>query len=91
MTYNIINSDPGHTHSKQQLNKNLKITFASPPKGTMEKEKKKNKKKKKQLQRFALHAYARRRKKQKATVKRFALQANVINTSCLYTETVLSS
>ena len=28
-TYHIINSDPGHTRSKQQLDKTLKITFAS--------------------------------------------------------------
>ena len=40
----FINSDPGHMHSKQQLNKNLRITCASPSKSTGEKEKKKKKK-----------------------------------------------
>ena len=43
---NIINSDPGRTHSKQQLHKFLKITFASLSKNTDEKEKKKEKKRK---------------------------------------------
>ena len=37
--YHIINSDPGHTHSNQQLDKNLKITFAIPPKSADENEK----------------------------------------------------
>ena len=35
--YHIIDSDPGHTLWKQQLDKYLKITFASPPKSTDEK------------------------------------------------------
>ena len=39
--YHIINSDPGHTHSKQQLDKHFKITFTSPSKGTDDKEKEK--------------------------------------------------
>ena len=30
--YHIINSDPGHMRSKQQLDKYWKITFASPSK-----------------------------------------------------------
>ena len=37
----INNSDPGHTHLKQQFDKNLKITFASPPGKGDEKEKEK--------------------------------------------------
>ena len=41
--YHIINSDPGHTRSKQQLDKTLKITFASLSRKNEEKEKKKNK------------------------------------------------
>ena len=41
--YHIINSDPGHTRSKQQLDKTLKITFASLSRKSEEKEKKKNK------------------------------------------------
>ena len=37
------NSDPGHTRSKQQLDKTLKITFAScPEKVTRRKKRKKN-------------------------------------------------
>ena len=47
--YHIINSDPGHTRSKQQLDKTLEITFASLSKSTDEKEKEK-KKKESQLQ-----------------------------------------
>ena len=43
-TYQVINSNPGHTRSKQQLNKNFKITFASPSKSTGEMEKEKEKK-----------------------------------------------
>ena len=39
--YHIINSDPGHTRSKQQLDKTLKITFTSTSKNTAEKEKEK--------------------------------------------------
>ena len=38
--YHIINSDPGHTRSKQQLDKTLKITFASLSRKSDEKEKK---------------------------------------------------
>ena len=37
--YHIINSDPGHTLSKQQKDENLNITFASPFKITHEKNK----------------------------------------------------
>ena len=40
--YHINNSDPGHTDLKQQLEKNMKITFTSPSKKTTEKEKEKN-------------------------------------------------
>ena len=39
--YHVINSDPGHTHSEQQLDKNLKITFASLSRKSDEKERKK--------------------------------------------------
>ena len=41
--YHIINSDPGHTSSEQQLDKTLKITFASLSRKSDEKEKKKKK------------------------------------------------
>ena len=37
--HHIINSDPGHTRSKQHLDKTSKITFTSPSKNTAEKEK----------------------------------------------------
>ena len=57
--YDIVNSDPGHTRSKQQLDKTLKITFASLSKSTDEKEKQKKKKK----------------KKRKAIAKRYAVPA----------------
>ena len=43
MAYNIVISDPGHTHSKQQFNKYLKITFASPSKSIDEKKKERKK------------------------------------------------
>ena len=39
-----INSDPGRSLSKQQLDKYLKINFTSPSRNTDEKEKKKKKK-----------------------------------------------
>ena len=42
--YHIINTDPGHTRSKQQLDKSLKTTFASLSRKSDEKEKKKKKK-----------------------------------------------
>ena len=38
-SYHIVKSDSGQMLSKQQLNKNLKITIASPFKSTGEKEK----------------------------------------------------
>ena len=44
MTYHIGNSDPGHMYLKQQLEKNMKITFTSPSKNSAEKEEKKKKK-----------------------------------------------
>ena len=53
-TYHSINSDPVHTRSKRQLDKNLKITFTSPSKSTDEKEKV-GKKRKAIAKRFALH------------------------------------
>ena len=37
--YQINNSDSGHTRSKAQSDKNLKITFASPSKNALEKKK----------------------------------------------------
>ena len=43
MAYHIVDSDLGHTHSKQQLDKNLKIHFASPSKSTDKKEEEKKK------------------------------------------------
>ena len=42
--YHIINSDPGHTRSKQELDKTLKLTFVSLSKSTDEKEKAEKKK-----------------------------------------------
>ena len=39
-TYHIINSDPGHTRSEQQLDKTLKITFAGLSRKSDEREKK---------------------------------------------------
>ena len=42
--YHIINSDPGHTRSEQQLNKTLKITVANLSRKSDEKGKKKKKK-----------------------------------------------
>ena len=39
--YHIINSDPGHTRSKQELDKTLKITFASLSRKSDKKEKRK--------------------------------------------------
>ena len=41
-TYHINKSNPGHTRLKQQLEKNLKITFASPFKNVVEKKKENN-------------------------------------------------
>ena len=38
---NVNNSDHGHTHLKQQLEKNLKITSASPSKNAVERKKEK--------------------------------------------------
>ena len=46
MAYHIINSDPGHTCWKEQLDKTLKIAFAS----LSRKSEKKEKKEKKQLE-----------------------------------------
>ena len=40
--YHINNSDTDHTLWKQQLDKNLKITFASPSKDVVEKKKENN-------------------------------------------------
>ena len=40
-TYHINNSNAGHTRLKQQLEKNLKLTFASSPKNAVEKNKEK--------------------------------------------------
>ena len=54
MVYHINNSDPGHTRLRQQLEKNLKITFASPSKNAVEK--KKEKKIMAIAKLFALHA-----------------------------------
>ena len=48
--YHIINSNPGHMRSKQQLEKTLKITFVSLSKSTDEKEKEKKEEKKKERQ-----------------------------------------
>ena len=38
---NVNNSDHGHTHLKQQLEKNLKITSANPSKNTVQRKKEK--------------------------------------------------
>ena len=53
--YHIINSDPGHTHSKQQSSKYLKTTLSVLSKSTNEKENEK-KKRKGNCKRFALYA-----------------------------------
>ena len=53
----IINSDPGHTRSKQQLNKDLKITIVSLFKSTGEKDKGR-KERKTITKHFELHANA---------------------------------
>lgn len=41
MAYPIKKFDPGHTRSKEQLNKNLKMNFASLPKKMQRRRKKK--------------------------------------------------
>ena len=69
-----INSDPGHAPSKQQLDKNLKITFASPSKGNDQKEKEK-KKRKAIAMRFALHADAKQSKRSKNSQTGFSYHA----------------
>ena len=61
--YHIVNSNPGHTRSKQQLDKTLKVTFASLSRKSDEKEKMKKRKKKKKTRMaiaklFAFHANA---------------------------------
>ena len=57
--YHIIDSDPGHMRSKQQLNKTLKITFASLSRNGDENEKKKKKKNRMAIAKvFAFHANA---------------------------------
>ena len=43
MAYHFINSDPGYTRSKQQLDKTSKINFASLPRKSDKKEKQTNK------------------------------------------------
>ena len=55
--YHIINSDPGHTRPMQQLDKTLKITFASLSRKSDEKEKKK-KRLECNAKLFAFHANA---------------------------------
>ena len=45
--YHIVNSDPDRTRSKQQLDKILKVIFASLSKSSDKKEKDKKKRKKK--------------------------------------------
>ena len=57
--YHIINSDPGHTRSKQQLDKTLKITFATLSRKSDEKEKKKKKKKKTNKLEWQLQSFLR--------------------------------
>ena len=56
--YHIINSDPGHTRPKQQLDKTLKIIFASLSRKSDEKEKKKKKNRMAIAKLFVLHANA---------------------------------
>ena len=58
--YHIVNSDPGHTRPKQQLDKTLKIIFASVSKSTDEKGKH-TKKRKTIAKRHALHTNAKKR------------------------------
>ena len=54
--YHIINSDPGHTRSKQQLDKTLNVTFASLSRKSDEKEKKKKKTRMAIAKLYAFHA-----------------------------------
>ena len=58
--YHIVNSDPGHTRSKQQLDKTLKIIFASVSKSTDEKGKE-EKKRKAIAKCYALHTNAKKK------------------------------
>ena len=58
MTYHNINSDNGHTRSKQQLDKTLKTTLTSPSKNNAEMEKHK-------------HIKAQTKKKQNGNCKAF--------------------
>ena len=73
MAYHIFNSDPGHMHSNQQLEKTAKITFSSLSKSTDEKEK--EKKKERQLESVMRYTQTQQRK---AIAKRYALHANAI-------------
>ena len=63
--YHIFNSNPGHTCPKQQVEKYLKITFASPSKSTDEKKKRKEKKK----DHFKAYWMTHKRKKKKKKKK----------------------
>ena len=56
--YHIINSDPGHAHLKQHLDKILKITFAILSRKSNEKEKKKKKTRMEIAKLFAFHSNA---------------------------------
>ena len=59
--YHIINADPSHTRSKEQLEKILKITFANLSRKSDEKEKKKKKNKQTRMaiaKLFAFHPNA---------------------------------
>ena len=54
----IVNSNPGHTRSKQQLDKTLKIAYASLSRKSDEKEKKKKNNTMAIVKLFAFHANA---------------------------------
>ena len=75
--YHIINSDPGHTRSKQQLDKTLKITFASLSRKSDEKEKKKKKTRMAIAKLFAFHANAKKKIMQFDWVLLFLLTQNL--------------
>lgn len=71
MTYHIGNSDPGHMYLKQQLEKNMKITFTNPSKNSAEKKEKK----KQERQPQSFWGYTPRM----PIAKLFALHRNAIN------------
>ena len=68
--YHIINSDPGHTRSKQQLEKNFENNFCQ----SVQEKEKKEKKLEWQLQSFL--RFTQTQKTRMATAKLFEFHAN---------------